>query len=141
MEFDAVFAEPGKDGIIDGVRADERGIYSGETLDEVRTRYPHAKRYTWDEWRAEVGARQDAPITWSVCDEAKFMEMLEVLPPMDWDGYGFLVSEACDHSVTTGRPRYSAFRQIGTRYESSDRPITRAEFRACKAERLARVPR
>lgn len=135
LRYTHVFAVPGEHSIIDSVIVGSdppRGQYSGDTLDAVRVRYPLARLYDFDDWRRESAARQNTPITWTAITEERYSEMLDVLPPMDWDGYGFLVMEPVDHSHETGAPRFAAFRQRGQVYEESSRPITRAEFRQVK---------
>lgn len=68
--------------------------------------------------------------------EAKYWEMLEVLPPAIMTGDGFLVGEPMDHNAQ-GQPRFSAFFEYprGTFYESVG-PMTVAEFRALQPSDL-----
>jgi hypothetical protein len=42
------------------------------------------------------------------CDETRFNEMLEVLPPLAWCSKGFLVGEAWSHRDCTITGRYCA---------------------------------
>jgi len=51
-----------------------------------------------------------------------------VLPPAVMDSRGFLVGEPTDHDVSTGEPRFDAFRKIGSRFETASRPITIREY-------------
>ena len=76
--------------------------------------------------------------------EARYWEMLEVLPPEIMTGYGFLVGEPMDHN-SQGQPRFSAFvewRAAGqmtprqTIYFESVAPMTVAEFKAVKVADL-----
>lgn len=132
---DYVFAVPGEACIIDTVKADGRTTINNETLAEVQQRYPTAVLMPWETWRAEQAAKQDTPIKWEPCSVRKFYEMLEVLPPIDWNpASGFLVGEPTDHSFSTGQPRYQAYRLHGEggpfeRYFVSSRPLTREEWR------------
>lgn len=125
------FAVPGEDAIID-LRHPATGLSSvyRETLDEIRTRYPGAEVVNIDAWTAAKAARQHTPVTWEPCSEARYHDMLNVLPPAAWIGGGFLVGEPMDHEADTGRPRYMAFYKRGDTYAASDRPMTVREFRA-----------
>ena len=128
---DQVFAVPGEYlSIIDIVNPETgRSRINGNTLEEIRQRYPTAVQMPWEEWRAGKIARQQTPITWTRVDDHRYRQMLEVLPPIDWTNGGFLVGEPADHCVSTGQPRYTAYRHnTGQAYESS-RPITRREWR------------
>src|SRR4051812_18624849 len=109
MLYDEVFAVPGEGHIVDCVNPlTDRSCINGETLEEVRLRYPNAIRVTWEEWRAGQMERQNRPVSWSRVTEEQYREMLEVLPPVDWDGGSFMVGEASDHSYETGKPRFQA---------------------------------
>lgn len=124
-----VFAVPGKDNIIDTVGPDGLSSCFGETLDQVRQRYPGAVRLTRDAWRAQAIASQQTPIRWATSTQEQYIEMLEVLPPISWRDGAFLVGEAQDHCIATGQPRYQAYRQIADRFYASTRPLTVAELR------------
>jgi hypothetical protein len=67
------------------------------------------------------------------CTEARYNEMLEILPPALWLGHGFLVGEPHDHrrcKVTKKMaPTYAAFFYGFGRYFEGE-PMTMAEFRA-----------
>lgn len=70
---------------------------------------------------------------WKEVDEARYDEMLGILPPAYWDGKGFLVGEPFDHRTckisgyTT--PTFAAFvSHKGKYYEGPN--MTVAEFRA-----------
>lgn len=130
-DFDYVFAVPGNTrSIIDTVRADGRSAVYGETLEQIQRRNPGAVRMPWSEWQTAAIAAQVTPITWEPSTEAQYFEMLNVLPPIGWTNGAFCVGEASDHCVKTGRPRYTAYRQIGDRFLVSSRPVTLAEFRS-----------
>jgi hypothetical protein len=71
---------------------------------------------------------------WKRIDEARFWEMLGILPPALQTGLGFLVGEAYTHrpcAVSGGfTAAYSAFAETGGAFYESTGPMTRAEFRA-----------
>lgn len=125
-----VYAIPGKASIIDQINpATGRTCILGQTEAEVRAREPRAVRMTWDAWQAAAVARQQTPIAWEATTAAQYDEMLNVLPPAAWIGGAFLVGEACDHCLQTGRPRFEAYWQRGGAYLVASRPITIAELR------------
>jgi len=118
--------------IIDTVTSAGRSMVFGETLDEIRVRYPDAQEMDEGElvtWKSSV---QHTPIAWAEISGDKYEEMLCILPPAAQSSAGFLVGEPMDHDFSTGEPRYTAFRQDGTRYYESSRPITRREFRRAR---------
>ena len=102
----------------------------GETLDQIRRRYPGAVEVDIAEFCADKGRRQDTKITWAECTEEKYMEMLEVLPPAAMGNGGFLVGEPMDHHAGNGQPRFSGFIQRGGKCFAASRPMTRKEFAA-----------
>jgi hypothetical protein len=102
---------------------------NGQTFEEVRARYADAQRMTLDAWMARKAELQNAPIQWHVTTEERYHEMLNVLPPAMWIAGGFLVGEPDDHHAGTGQPRFRGYRQIGSDYFVSSRPMTRAELR------------
>lgn len=128
------FAVPGEDSVID-MRHPVTGLsmVNGETLEQVQARYPAAVVIAWETWRAEKAARQNQPVEWRECSEARYMDMLEVLPPAHMEPRGFLVGEPWDHDAATGRPRFAAFRHTRLAYLESSRPMTVVEFRAVLA--------
>ena len=66
---------------------------------------------------------------WKKVSEARYNEVLDVLPPAVWAGVGFLVGEPFDHTAD-GYPRFTAFAKIdGQHYESTE-PLTHKQFRA-----------
>ncbi len=103
---------------------------NGENLEQIRQRYPLAEIVLYDDWASAKHARQNTPIVWDEITAERFDYWLGVLPPIEWRNGSFLVSEAADHCVKTGRPRYQACQQIGDRYFASSRPMTRVELRA-----------
>lgn len=126
------FAEPGKNNMIDLINpvTGKSAIY-GETLKQIRERYPTAEIVSVEEWMKAKAARQDTPVTWTEITEEEYFEMLEVLPPACMLGSYFLVGEPMDHHALTGRPRYEAFGQVGEngRYVKASRPMTVRELK------------
>ena len=74
--------------------------------------------------------------TWKEVDEERYWEMLEILPPIDWEmSRGFMVGEAWDHkrcSVTGAidATAFGAFARKDGKYYECLQPMTRAEWRA-----------
>ena len=110
-----VFYQPGKPGIID-VAIERNGVltggYSGETLEAVQVRYPGAMIGELGPVCAaseEMFKSKPARIT-----EERFIEMLEVLPPVGWvrrDGCeSFKLSERTSGNIT------AIFARIGADY-------------------------
>lgn len=125
------YAVPGERGIIDAINPLTGLTYVlRATEEEVKARHPGAVRTTWDQWRGEQASKQQTPIVWEPTTEERYYEMLGVLPPIEWRGGAFMVSEPADSCYATGRPRYQAFRQTGDEYFAASRPMTRAELRA-----------
>jgi hypothetical protein len=75
-----------------------------------------------------------AALTFKEVDEARYDEMLGVLPPALWIGKGFLVGEPFDHRTckATGRltASFAAFIRYRGKYYESEEAMTAAEFRA-----------
>lgn len=125
-----VWAVPAKHSIIDEINP-ETGLTRIYGKDEaaVKAQDPDAVRMSWPEWQAAAVARQQAPITWVRSDARSYRKMLEVLPPAVWIGDAFMVGEAMDHCVATGRARYTAFWKRGADYYTASRPLTVVEFK------------
>lgn len=121
---------PGSRSIIDLLDASGRTQINGETIEQIRKRYPNAVVSTLGEHLWETFEAQNTPIHWAATTEEKYDEMLGALPPADTYKGGFLVGEPFDHCARTGRPRYEAYRKSGDAYWVSDRPMTVADFRA-----------
>jgi hypothetical protein len=110
-----VFYVPGRPGIIDlAIERDGlmRGGYSGETLEEMSKRHPGVQIGKLGQVAAasdDMFRHPPQPIT-----KARFVEMLEVLPPEDWhcgDGAeSFKLSERTSGSIT------AIFCRVGNRY-------------------------
>lgn len=83
------------------------------------------------------------------CDEERYMEMLGVLPPLDWVSKGFLVSEPLSHRECTitkvVRNTYQAMvRRTNTfdgkdQYFESTSGLTRAEWCALDSSEITVV--
>lgn len=80
------FYEPGALNIIDVVKADDRSQVNNETLEEIRLRYPKAELWDFDAaCEAVKQVQREAYVTAPVLiTEERYMEMLEILPPVDW---------------------------------------------------------
>ena len=103
-------------------------VYSGETLEEIRKRYPTAERLTVEEFCTRKAKAQRTPITWGPTTKENYYEMQDVLPPAAYRGNAFLVGEPCDHDAGNGQPRFRAFRYYGEVYEVASRPMTIKEL-------------
>ena len=124
------YAQPESETLIDMIHPiTGLTLCYGETLEQVRERYPQAERMTYEAWCAAKAARQDSPLTWQEITEERYEYAFEVLPPAAYSQYGFLLGEPQDHHAGNGQPRYSAYRHINGRYEESSRPVTIAEFK------------
>ena len=131
-----VFAVPGELSCIDFAHPDTGlSLINGETLAQVQDRYPAAELMPYEQWQAAKAATQNTPLTWVPVTEEQYMDMLNVLPPLDWDGGSFLVGEASDHCVVTGRARYAAYRRSNGAFFASSRPMTRTELRQWRESR------
>lgn len=125
------FAEPDGRSIIDGVHPfTGRGIYSGETLEQIQKRYPLAVRMLADDFCRAKAVRQDSPVQWDEISEEQYDEWLNCLPPAKMEGGAFLVGEPSDHHAVSGQPRYQACRYLEGKCFASSRPITVKEFKA-----------
>lgn len=71
--------------------------------------------------------------TWKRVSAERYEDLLNILPPIDFDGNSFLVGEAADHRVCTRSGKlnasYTGLVCIGTDYYESLDPLTRREFR------------
>jgi hypothetical protein len=129
-DFVDCFAVPGESSIIDGIDPTTgRSFINGENLEQIRERYPLAVVMPFDDYMAAKAERQNTPIHWVTTTNEQYDDMLGVLPPIAWSHDGFLVGEPDDHSVTTGRPRYRAYRNQNGAFFVSTRPLTVAEFK------------
>lgn len=123
------FAVPGAYSIIDLAHpVTGKGVYSGETLDEIKKRYPEAMLVNFDKWIEEKGAAQNTPITWQKINQEAYDAALGCLPPEMLQDYGFLIGEPTDHHAS-GAPRFCAYVHKNGSYFASSRPVTKAEFK------------
>lgn len=95
------FYVPGKPGIIDAVHPTTGlGLYSGETLKQIRERNPGAEEGDFSEvcsCQADYWRRPPVAIT-----AERFEEMLCVLPPEDWEqGSGWEVFKLTERTSGT----------------------------------------
>ena len=130
-----VFYQPGKPGMID-LAIERNGVltggYSGETLEQIRLRYPAAEVGTLG---AVCAASEDMFRSKPVrITEERFCEMLDVLPPEGWirrDGCeSFKLCERTSGNIT------AIFARIGADYfEMQDSIFTKhdAIIAACRA--------
>lgn len=120
---------PGTGTVVDFLHpATGRTLYGGQTLAQVRERYPTAVVTTYDAWQAARAAEQDAPKFWEETTQERYHEMLDVLPPAAMVGLAFLVGEPADHHAVTGEARFSAFKLEGGRYYTLSGPVTKRQF-------------
>lgn len=102
MEYDNCFVSVEQRTVIDYLREDGRSIVGGETLEEVRKRYPDAQAMPYAE---AARAIEEGLIAHPVerISEERYNEMLNVLPPCNWVRGGsvesFHISEAITGSV------------------------------------------
>ena len=132
MTWTKCFAVPGADSIIDLVHpVTGRSQIYGKDLTQIQAEHPGAVVMDFEAHCKEHAARQDAGGEWRETTEAKFHDMLNVLPPAAAvPGYShFMVGEPYDHHAVTGQPRFSAFRQSGGNYFEFSRPMTFREFK------------
>lgn len=125
------FASPDSNSLIDVIHPETNtGIYSNETLEQIRERYPAAEVVNIDDWCKAKAARQDSPVVWDEITEEQYWCWLECLPPAVRLGGAFLVGEPHDHHATSGMPRYQACNETGGKWFTSSRPMSVKEFRA-----------
>jgi hypothetical protein len=131
------FAEPNAHNLIDTINP-QTGLSTiyGETLEQVKQRYPTAEIVDVDEWCRKKAERQDTKVQWLRTTEKEYYDMLGCVPPACITRDSFLVGEPYDHHAVTGAPRFSAYIHFGDRYLKSNRPLTVKEFKAVKAEDL-----
>lgn len=99
-----VFYSKGDTNIIDTATDENppRGHWSGETLEEIRKRYPEAIYTSFEEASAMMDAAAKLPP--EEITEEKFWYMLEALPPVGWkhgaDCESFKMSERWSGNIT-----------------------------------------
>ena len=125
------FGVPDSESLLDFINPDTgRSLINNSTLEEIQQRAPGAAVVLISDHLAAKAARQEEPITWAEVTEARYDEMLNVLPPAAWESGKFLVGEPWDHHAISGAPRCQCFAAHAGRYYVASRPMTRAEFRA-----------
>jgi len=111
-----VFYVPGRPGIIDLAvmrNGEQVGGYSGETLPQIALRYPGVQLGELGPVSAASDESWKSPPVEITAD--RYMEMLEVLPPVAWRGIGteeetFKLSERTSGNIT------AIFCRIGERH-------------------------
>jgi hypothetical protein len=78
-----------------------------------------------------------AKLIWVEVDEARYDEMLNILPPAIWIEYGFMVGEPWDHGPD-GRPRFPTFVKLRGHYYEATLPMTVGEFKALDLSTVGR---
>jgi hypothetical protein len=90
------FYVPGQLSIIDTVKDNGKSFYDNESLEEIDKRYPGAILISFEDAIAEIEALAQKKYITEV-DEERFMDMLEILPPMNWkqttEGEVFMMCE------------------------------------------------
>lgn len=123
------FAVPLADTLIDCIRPSTgKSWINGDTLEQVRARYPGAEIVEIADYLQGKAARQDVPMAWAETTGERYWEMLEVLPPACMMGGCFLVGEPWDHHAITGQPRFQAYLKWGGKHWEGSRPMQRSEF-------------
>jgi len=124
-----VFAAPGQRNIIDECHPHTwRGIYSGDTLEEIQERYPSAYIVEIDDWSQKKEQEQRTHIEFVDVTEEVYWQMLECLPPRKMRNGCFLVGEPMDHMASSGEATYSMYVKKGNTFQESSRAVTIAEF-------------
>ena len=123
------FVVPGQSNCIDLVHPRTgRSCIAGETLEEIRLRYPNAIQVNLKEWSEQRCTEANPPVTWQDSTEERFEEMLSVLPPRRFIPGAFLVGEPVDHVSVGGHGRYECHVSRKGSFQVSSRPITVKEF-------------
>lgn len=127
------FAVPCDNHFIDAIHPETgRSLVNGQTLEEMRERYPAIEIVNIDDWCAAKGARQDSPVSWDEITEERYDDWLECLPPafMQFGAVGaFMVGEPSDHHAVSGKARFQACIAKGGKHFASSRPMTVGEFK------------
>ena len=93
------FYVPGQLSIIDTVKDNGKSFYDNESLEEIDKRYPGAILIPFEDAIAKIEALAEKKyITEPIeVDEERFMDMLGILPPMNWkqttEGEVFMMCE------------------------------------------------
>ena len=93
------FYVPGQLSIIDTVKDNGKSFYYDESLEEINKRYPGAILIPFEDAIAQLEALAEKKyITEPIeVDEERFLDMLEILPPMNWkqstEGEAFMICE------------------------------------------------
>jgi hypothetical protein len=93
------------------------------------------------EFRRHVLVLPPDRLTWLEVDEARYDEMLNILPPVIFGADGFLVGEAWDHDPIRGLPRFAAFVRADGKYWEATLPMSAADFRVLDLRTMERRPK
>lgn len=107
----------------------QKSLYAGETIEEVRKRYPTAEIILFEDWQKQKAAEQDRPVEWSEVTEEQYDEALGCLPPVYQGNGGFLVGEPASHHAVSGAPLFQAYRVRDGKYFASSRAMSVKEFK------------
>lgn len=146
----AKFAAGVPTGIIDFANEEGRSLILGNTLEEVKAKYPkyEIRLMDYDTFQAELYTAHNGPVHWENSTEANYEYAYECLPPAAVRGnrsafFAFLVGEPVDHLGKDGAPRYDAFIMLryatGNAWGVSSRPITIEEFNDPKFPTLNKI--
>lgn len=107
-----VFYDPNRLTIIDVIKPDGKSCVYSESLEQVQQRYPDAEIWGFlDAVTHQENAMISAPVE---ITEDRFIEMLEILPPVHWVRHG--VSESFKMSERTSGSITGIFARIGNRF-------------------------
>jgi len=129
MKTNYCFADINDSCIDDLVNMETKtGVYSKKSISELQKENPKAKVMKISEWSQIRHDRQNTPVQWLESTEEDYDYALGCLPPIAYNGSGFLVGEPYDHDPLTGSPRFRAHIMQNDKFFKSDRPITIEEF-------------
>ena len=74
-------------------------------------------------------------MAWKEITEERFMDMLEMLPPVAQCGYGFMLGEPWTHD-SLGNPMFRPFVETGDKFYEGSAPMTVREFRTLNLSTL-----
>lgn len=128
-----VIARPGDMHAIDEISpTDGRTVWGNLSIEEATQKHPGARVMTYAEWMpleeaAEVAHYCKQP---EEVDRERFRQLLEVLPPMNWQGVG-----RAHESFMLGEPMTDTLRlcvvRIGDRYAEMIRHKTTTHAQLC----------
>ena len=129
MKTDYCFANINDHCIDDLINMETKtGVYSKKSIPELQKDNPTAKVMKISEWSQIRHNRQNTPVQWVASTAANYDYALGCLPPIAYNGSGFLIGEPYDHDALTGKPRFTAHIMRGDKFFKSDRPMTIERF-------------